>query len=168
MCKATSGVSPSRKEVYRWSCKFLGKWATIASGVHAGEMGEEEKGNGSISPAGCCGWGGVVSQGEQAAISHHPPLSAHLPWRTPRELSQTPASPSFRPPLYPRPSTSRQIPADSLFQTRPRSTQRWEPRDLTFGQMSMIGTSTRPVPQRSLLLLLLISSPKLSSTPRRG
>ena len=95
-------------------------------------------------------------------------LSAHLPWHTHRELSKILASPSFQPPLYPRPSTSRQIRADFLFQTRPQSTQRWEPRDPTSGQISMIDTSTRRVPRRSLHLLSPTSSPKLYSTPRRG
>lgn len=97
-----------------------------------------------------------------------PALGARLPWHMHRAIRKILASPSSQPPLYPRPSTSRQAPADSLSQTRPQSTQRSVPRDLISGQISTIGISTRRAPQRSPRLLLPTFSPRSSSTPRRG
>lgn len=95
-------------------------------------------------------------------------LLLSYPWHTHKQIRKILASPSSHPLLSPQPNTSRQIQADSLFQTHPQSTQLSVPRDPISGQTSTIGISTRRVLQRYLHLLLPTSSPKLSSTLRRG
>jgi len=90
------------------------------------------------------------------------------PWHTHKQTHKILASPSSHPPLSPQPNTSRQIQPGSLFQIHPQSTQLSVLRDPISGQTSMIGISTRRVLRRSLHLLSPTSSPKLSSTLRRG
>ena len=123
-----------------------------------------------IHLSGWLGWTGGV-RGQPRRVSYKRPSTSPLlisPWRTHKQIHKILVSPSSHPPLSPQPNISPQTQADSLFQTHPQSTQPLALRGPISGQTSTIGISTRHVLQRSLHLLSPTSSPKLSSTLRRG
>ena len=146
-----------------------GDWRPLYQGCMRRRWREWGKGKGPFLILRLVGVGsssGQLRNKLKSAIMHQ--CSSSLPWHTHKALRKIPAFPSSQPLLCPQPSISRQTPADSLFQTRPQSIQRSVPHGPISGQISMIGISTRRAPQRSLRLLLPTSSPKSSSTPRRG
>ena len=141
------------------------------SGVYGEEMGERGKGYGSISPDGWCELGSLGGEGQPRRTSCKRPSTPPVllsPWHTHKQIHKILVSPSSHPPLSPQPNTSRRIQADSLSQTHPQLTQLSALRGPISGQTSTIDISIRRVLRRSLHLLSHISSPKLSSTPRRG
>lgn len=122
---------------------------------------------------GVCGAQCEVSQGEQAEYSFghqciNVPCLNPFPWHTPRQTLRIPDSLSSPLPLSHLLNIYRPTQAGSLSQTLPQSTQLSVPPDLISGRIFMIGIPIRRVTQRSPHLLSLISSPKPSSTPRRG
>jgi hypothetical protein len=130
-------------------------------------MGERGKGYDSIPPDGL---GGILEGQPRRTSCKRPSAPPGLisPWHTHNQIHKILASPSSHPLLSPQPNTSRQIQAGSLFQIHPQSTQLSALHDPISGQISTIGISIRRVLRRFLHLLSPTSSPKLSSTPRRG
>lgn len=145
------------------------------SGGCAEEMGEGGKGNGSISPSQSRGRmrsnvrsakGSKRNIASAISVPYLDPFPN--PWHTARQTLRIPDSLSSHLPPSHLPNISRPTQAGSLFQTLRRSTRLSVPRDLISGRIFMKGISIRRATQRSPHLLSLISSPKPSSTPRRG